>query len=55
MQPAAQGATAGSEAMLAVPTGMLTLSTSSFSAADEPAHLLCLVLRPPLLTKRGAW
>lgn len=34
---------------------LLTLSTSSFSAADEPAHLFCLVLRPPLLTKCGAW
>ena len=41
--------------MLAVPTGMLSLSTSSFSAADELAHLLCLVLRPPLLTYCSAW
>lgn len=40
---------------LAVPRGMLGLSTSSFPAADEAAHLLCLGLTSPLLTKRGSW
>lgn len=48
MKASAQGATIGSGAKLKdVPMRMLSLSTSSFPAPDEPAHLLGLVLRPP--------